>query len=375
MNSRLISIIRKEFIQIFRDPRTLAMIVVIPIMQLFLLGYSATNDVRNVPLAVLDRSRSEESRALLDSYRAADYFRIAYVVDSEAEIEELIFAGKARAAVIIPPDYAQRLNHGDSQIAFILDGSDPTSASTALSASQLIGQAHSTGILAQKFERSGMSLRVQPPVDVRTTVWFNPDLISAHFMIPGVIGMILYAIAAILTASSVVRERERGTIEQLIVTPIRPWELIVGKLMPYVALGFFNTIEVLAVGHWWFGVPIRGDLGLIILLSGVFLVTGLGIGLLASTIANTQQEAMLTVWMTLLPSIFLSGFFFPLEAMPKVLQWLSYLMPLRYYLVIIRSLLLKGVGLEMIRLDVLAMTLFAIGIMTLAALRFRKRLD
>jgi ABC-2 type transport system permease protein len=375
MNSRLISIIRKEFIQIFRDPRTLAMIVVIPIMQLFLLGYSATNDVRNVPLAVLDRSRSEESRALLDSYRAADYFRIAYVVDSESEIEELIFAGKARAAVIIPPDYAQRLNHGDAQIAFILDGSDPTSASTALSASQLIGQAHSTGILAQKFERSGMSLRVQPPVDVRTTVWFNPDLISAHFMIPGVIGMILYAIAAILTASSVVRERERGTIEQLIVTPIRPWELIVGKLMPYVALGFFNTIEVLAVGHWWFGVPIRGDLGLIILLSGVFLVTGLGIGLLASTIANTQQEAMLTVWMTLLPSIFLSGFFFPLEAMPKVLQWFSYLMPLRYYLVIIRSLLLKGVGLEMIRLDVLAMTLFAVGIMTLAALRFRKRLD
>lgn len=375
MNSRLISIIRKEFIQIFRDPRTLVMIVVIPIMQLFLLGYSATNDVRNVPLAVLDRSRSEESRALLDSYRAADYFRIAYVVDSEAEIEELILAGKARAAVIIPPDYAQRLNHGDGQIAFILDGSDPTSASTALSASQLIGQAHSTGVLAQKFERSGMNLRVQPPVEVRTTVWFNPDLVSAHFMIPGVIGMILYAIAAILTASSVVRERERGTIEQLIVTPIRPWELIVGKLMPYVALGFFNTIEVLAVGHWWFGVPIRGDLGLIILLSGVFLVTGLGIGLLASTIANTQQEAMLTVWMTLLPSIFLSGFFFPLEAMPKVLQWFSYLMPLRYYLVIIRSLLLKGVGLEMIRVDVFAMTLFAVGIMTAAALRFRKRLD
>ncbi|MCC6568492.1 MAG: ABC transporter permease [Anaerolineales bacterium] len=375
MNTRLLSIIRKEFIQIFRDPRTLVMIVVIPIMQLFLLGYSATNDVRNVPLAVLDRSQSVESRALLDSYRAADYFQVAYAVDSEAEIEDLILAGKARAAVIIPPDYAQRLAEGDAQIAFILDGSDPTSASTALAASQLIGQAHASKILLQKFELSGMNLRVQPPVEVRTTVWFNPDLISAHFMIPGVIGMILYAIAAILTATSVVRERERGTIEQLIVTPIRPWELIVGKLTPYVVLGFFNTIEVLAVGHWWFGVPIRGDLGLIILLSGVFLVTGLGIGLLASTIANTQQEAMLTVWMTLLPSIFLSGFFFPLEAMPKVLQWLSYLMPLRYYLVIIRSLLLKGVGLDKIQFVVIAMTLFAIGIMTLAALRFRKRLD
>ena len=375
MNSRLMSIIRKEFIQILRDPRTLVMIIVIPIMQLFLLGYSATNDVRNVPLAVLDQSKSAESRELLDAYRAADYFRVSYSVQSEADIELLISRGDARAALIIPPDYVQRLNEGNAQIAFVLDGSDPTSASTALSAAQLIGQTHSTSILMEKFERSGMNLRVRPPVEVRTRVWYNPDMISAHFMIPGVIGMILYAIAAILTASSVVRERERGTIEQLIVTPIRSWELILGKLMPYVILGFFNTIEVLAVGHWWFGMPIRGDLGLILILSVVFLATGLGIGLFASTIANTQQEAMLTVWMTLLPSIFLSGFFFPLEAMPAVLRWLSYLMPLRYYLVIIRSLLLKGVGLEMIQTDVIAMTLFAVGIMAAAALRFRKRLD
>ncbi len=375
MNSRLMSIIRKEFIQIFRDTRTLIMVLIIPIMQLFLLGYSATNDVRNVPLAVLDQSRSTESRALLDAYRAADYFRIAYSVDSQAEIQDLIEAGKARAAVIIPPDYSQRLSEGKATVAFILDGSDPTSASTALSAAKLISQAHATEILSERFARTGMNLRVQPPVEVRTTVWYNPDLISAYFMIPGVIGMILYAIAAILTATSVVRERERGTIEQLIVTPIRPWELIVGKLMPYVILGFFNTLEVLAVGHWWFGMPIRGDLGLIILLSIVFLVTGLGIGLFASTIANTQQEAMLTVWMTLLPSIFLSGFFFPLEAMPAILRWISYLMPLRYYLVIIRSLLLKDVSLAMIQTDVIAMTLFAVGIMTAAALRFHKRLD
>ena len=375
MNSRLVSIIRKEFIQILRDPRTLVMILIIPIMQLFLLGYSATNDVRNVPLAVLDQSRSAESRALLDSYRAADYFRIAYSVDSQAEIQYLIESGQARAAVIIPPDYSQRLSEGKASVAFILDGSDPTSASTALSAAKLISQAHATEILAERFARTGQNMRVQPPVEVRTTVWYNPDMVSAYFMIPGVIGMVLFAIAAILTATSVVRERERGTIEQLIVTPIRPWELIVGKLMPYVILGFFNTLEVLAVGHWWFGMPIRGDIGLIILLSLDFLITGLGIGLFASTIANTQQEAMLTVWMTLLPSIFLSGFFFPLEAMPAVLRWLSYLMPLRYYLVILRALLLKGVGLRMIQTDVLLMTLFAVGIMTAATLRFHKRLD
>jgi ABC-2 type transport system permease protein len=194
-------------------------------------------------------------------------------------------------------------------------------------------------------------------------------------MIPGVIGMILYAITSILTATTIVRERERGTIEQLIVTPIRPWELVVGKLLPYVLLALFNAMEVLVIGAWWFGVPVRGSLLLIILVCTIFLMSSLGIGLLASTIANTQQEAMLTVWMTLLPGIFLSGFFFPLEAMPPVLQWASYLMPLRYFLSIIRSLLLKGTGLAEIQTDLILLTIFGVGIMTAAALRFRKRLD
>ena len=375
MNSRLISIIRKEFVQIFRDKRTLALILVIPIMQLFLLGYAATNDVRNVPLAVFDQSYSSEARALLDAYRASDYFEIAYSVASDAELQTLIENGSANAGLIIPPDYAARLKEGKAQVVFILDGSDPTVASTALSAAKLIGQSHATGILSEKAARSGQSFKLQPPVDVRTTVWYNPDLISAYFMIPGVIGMILYAITAILTASAVVRERERGTIEQLIVTPIRSWELVIGKITPYTLLGLFDTLEVLLVGHWWFGVPIRGSMLLIILISIIFLLSGLGVGLLASTIANTQQEAMLTVWMTLLPSIFLSGFFFPLEAMPKVLYYFSYAMPLRYYLSIIRVLLLKGVGIESILPDTIALTLFGVIIMGAAALRFRKRLD
>lgn len=375
MNSRLFSIIRKEFIQIFRDRRTLALILVIPIMQLFLLGYAATNDVRNVPLAVFDQSNSAESRALLDAYRAADYFSIAFAAGSESEIQSLIETGQARAALIIPPDYANRLKEGEAQVMFILDGSDPSVAATSLSAAKLIGQNHATSILSEKVARAGQSLKLQPPVDVRTTVWYNPDLISAYFMIPGVIGMILYAITAILTASAIVRERERGTIEQLIVTPIRSWELVIGKILPYTILALFDTLEVLLVGHWWFGVPIRGSMLLIILVSAIFLLSGLGVGLFSSTIANTQQEAMLTVWMTLLPSIFLSGFFFPLEAMPKLLQWISYAMPLRYYLSIIRVLLLKGVGLESIIPDFIALTLFGVIIMGAAALRFKKRLD
>ena len=375
MNSRLFSIIRKEFIQIFRDKRTLVLILIIPIVQLFLLGYSATNDVRNVPLAIYDQSHSSEARALLDSFRAADYFKIAFSVGSEAELQSLIDGGQARAGLIIPPDYAARLAEGKAQVAFVLDGSDPTVASTALSAAQLIGQYHATQILSEKMARSGQSIKLQPPVEVRTTVWYNPDLISSYFMIPGVIGMILFAITAILTASAVVRERERGTIEQLIVTPIRPWELVLGKILPYTFLALFDTIEVLLVGHWWFGVPIRGSMVLIVLVSALFLLSGLGVGLLASTIANTQQEAMLSVWMTLLPSIFLSGFFFPLDAMPTVLRIISYAMPLRYYLSIIRVLLLKGVGLEMIANDVIALTIFGIVIMGAAALRFKKRLD
>jgi ABC-2 type transport system permease protein len=376
MNSRLVSIIRKEFIQIIRDKRALAIILIIPIMQLFLLGYAATNDVRNIPLAVYDQCRCAESRSLLDVYRAADYFRLAYSVSSEDEIRALIEGGEVRAAIIIPPDYNTRLAKGDAQAAFILDGSDPTSASTAYSAALLIGQAHSTTLMMENLQRAGVNTnRLQQPLEIRTQVWYNPDLVSNYFMIPGVIGMILFAITSILTATSVVRERERGTIEQLIVTPIRPWELVVGKVTPYVILALINTFEVLALGHWWFGVPIRGSLTLIVATSGLLLLSGLGIGLFASTMANTQQEAMLTVWMTLLPSIFLSGFFFPIEAMPAVLRWFSAIIPLRYYLVIIRSVMLKGSGLSSIWGETLALFAFGVVILVAASLRFRKRLD
>jgi ABC-2 type transport system permease protein len=375
-NSRLSSIIRKEFIQIRRDPRTLVLILIIPVMQLFLLGYAATNDVRNVPLAVFDQDRGPAARQLLDAYRAADYFRVAYEVGSEAELRSLIDYGTARAGLVIPPDYsARQQGNGSAQVAFILDGSDPTVASTSLAAAQLIGQSLSTQVLAERLASRGQAAAFQSPLEVRTQVWYNPDLVSAYFMIPGVIGMILYALTSILTSTAIVRERERGTIEQLIVTPIRSWELIVGKLLPYVILAFMNVIEVLAIGHWWFKVPINGSLAMIFLLSGLFLLSSLGIGLLVSTFANTQQEAMLVTWMLLLPSLFLAGFFFPLAAMPKFLQWISYLFPLRYYLVIIRSLMLKGVAFQALRSDILALTIFGTLIMTAAVLRFRKRLD
>jgi ABC-2 type transport system permease protein len=375
MNSRLISIIRKEFIQIFRDPRTLVLVIVMPMLQLFLLGYAATTDVKNISLAVWDQSQSLPSRALLDAFRAANYFSIDYPVGSDGEYKELIEQGKIRAALIIPPDYEVRLLEGRAQVSLVLDGSDATVGGTALSTARLIGQSYATKVLTEQAALTGRPSSFKPPLDVRTQVWYNPDLIAAYFNVPGVIGMILYFITTLLTASSIVRERERGTIEQLIVTPIRSWELVVGKILPYSILALIDMVEVLIIGHWWFKVPIKGDLGLIFALSGLFLISSLGIGLFASTVANTQQEAFITVMVTMLPSIFLSGFFFPIEAMPRFLQYVSAIVPLRYYLVIIRALLLKGVGLSALQNEVLALTIFAIVIMGIAALRFRKRLD
>ena len=372
---RLTSIIRKEFIQIFRDPRTLVLIIIMPIMQLFLLGYAATTDIKNISLAVWDQSQSPQSRALLDAFRAADYFSIDYPVYSAQEYTDLIEAGKIRAALIIPPDYDTRLLQGNAQVSLVLDGSDATVGGTALSTAKLIGQSYATKVLEEQAALTGRASAFTPPLDVRTQVWYNPDLIAAYFNVPGVIGMILYFITALLTASSIVRERERGTIEQLIVTPIRSWELVVGKILPYAILAFIDTFEVLVIGHWWFKVPIRGNLGLIFALSGLFVLSSLGIGLFASTIANTQQEAFITVMVTMLPTLFLSGFFFPIEAMPKLLQYVSALIPLRYFLVIIRSLLLKGVGVRALTEQIVALTIFAIAIMGAAAFRFRKRLD
>ncbi len=375
MRLRLISIIRKEFIQIRRDPRTLVLVVLMPIMQLFLLGYAATTDVKNVSLAVWDQSRTTQSRALLDAFAAANYFRINYSVASDAEYRDLIERGLARAVLIIPADYDRRLSEGTAQVSMVLDGSDAIVGSSALSTARLIGQAYATQVLVNQMALSARGSAADAPLEVRTQVWYNPDLISAYFNIPGVIGMILSFMTALLTATAVVRERERGTIEQLIVTPIRPWELIVGKILPYVMLAFVNVVEVLIIGHWWFGVPVRGDLALIFVLSGLFVLSSLGIGLFASTIANTQQEAVLTVMTTLLPTVFLSGFFFPIDAMPRFLQVVSYVIPLRYYLVIIRSLLVKGVGFSALETQTLALGVFALVIMGAAAARFRKRLD
>lgn len=375
MHSRLLTLIRKEFIQIIRDPRTLVLTFIFPIVMLFLLGYAATNDVRNIPLAVYDQDKSAESMRLLEAYQAADYFKIAYDVNSPDELRRLMDNGSVRAGIVIPPNYAESVSTGEkAEIAFLIDGSDPTLASTALSAATLIGQAKSSNLITRQMMFVGDGVN-QSLVEVRTQVWYNPELVAANFMIPGLIGMILQFLTTMLTSTAIVREREYGTIEQLIVTPIKPWELVVGKIVPYVLIGFFDTIEVLVIGVLVFHISINGNLLLLLLLCALFLVTTLGIGILISTVAKTQQEAMLTTLMTVMPSIFLSGFFFPLAAMPVILQAISYLIPLRYFLIIARGIVLKGVGMESISFEVMLLAIYGVVIMSLAAFRFRKKLD
>jgi ABC-2 type transport system permease protein len=373
---RLLSIVRKESIHIVRDRRTLALSFVLPIVMLLLLGYAANTEVTNVSMAVFDQDRSAASRQLLDAFRTTGYFRIDHDVGSEGEIEELIAAGDARVGLIIPPTYATRLASGQTaQVAVVLDGSDPIVAQTALASAVLTGQALATEVQVERLAQRGQAAAFAPPIEVLTQVWFNPDLVSAYYMVPALIGIILLFQSVLLTSTAVVRERERGTIEQLIVTPIRPGELIVGKITPYVVIAFFNMVEVLIVGALLFGVPITGSIPLLLALAALFLTTTLGIGLLISTVASTQQEAMISALFYALPNIFLSGFFFPLEAMPEPLQVISYAFPLRYFLIIVRGIVLKGVGMEALWPEVLALGVFAVIVTVAASRRFRKRLD
>jgi len=373
MKTRLWPIVRKEVIHIRRDPRTLAIMFLIPVVQLILLGYAATTDIRRLQTAVYDADRTPQSRQLIDAYRASDYFAIRQYVQNEAELAALLDSGQVRVGIIIPTGYGDDLVRGKTaQAAVLIDGSDPSVATTAFSASQLVGQTQGIKIVQQ---RLGVDVTRLGGIDIRPRVWYNPELKSSNYMIPALMGLILQFLTGLFTALAIVREREQGTIEQLVVTPIRPWELIVGKVIPYVGVAFFDLIEILVIGVVWFGVPVRGSVPLFLAIALLFLLTTLGLGLFISSVAKSQIEAMLLSFLVLFPAIFLSGFFFPLEAMPAPLQALSYLVPLRYMLIIIRGIILKGVGLGSFPEQVLALAILGPLILTGASLRFRKSLE
>jgi ABC-2 type transport system permease protein len=373
---RFRALIKKEIIHMLRDPRTLVFIFIMPIMQLVLLGFVNNTDIKNVSTVVFDQDNSGASRALLDSFQATGYFAFNYAVYSQVEVNDLIDSGKASVGIVIPPDYSTNLATGKTaDVLVLLDGADPTVAGAILSAAALVGQAHGANVRSEQMALQGPSGGGATPVDVRTRVLYNPDLLDSYNIVPGLIAMILFQTATSLTALAIVKERERGTIEQLIVTPIRNWELVVAKIIPYIIVSFANTILIMAIGTFLFGVPLRGSLLLLFALIGLYLLPTLGLGLLISTAARTQQQAQLMTMPIMLPSMMLSGVFFPISSLPFFLQVVGNLLPLTYFVYILRSIVIKGVGLNMIMPQVIALTVFAIVLLGLAAMRFKKTLD
>lgn len=373
---RFRALIKKEITHMIRDPRTLIFIFIMPILQLVLLGYANNTDIKNVPTVIFNQDNGQASRSLLDSFQSTGYFSFDYSVYSQPEVDTLIAGGKAKVGIVIPPDYSTRLASGErSSVLVLIDGSDPTVAGSVLSAAQLAGQAHGVSVRTQQLELSGPQIAAAGPVDVRTRVLYNPDLLSSYNIVPGLIAIILFQTATSLTALAIVKERERGTIEQLIVTPIRSWELILAKIIPYIIVSYADTVLILVVGTFLFGVPIRGSLILLFGLTGLYLLPTLGYGLFISTVAQTQQQAQLMIMPIMLPAFMLSGYIFPVSSLPVALQIIGGLLPTTYFIYMMRAVVIKGVGLELIIPQTIALIIFAVALLGLAAWRFRKSLD
>jgi ABC-2 type transport system permease protein len=373
---RFRALIKKEITHMLRDPRTLVFVFMMPILQMVLLGYVNNTDFTNIPTAVFNQDRGPASRALLEAFQSTGYFAFKYSVFSQAEVTRLIAGGEAQVGIVIPARYSSDVNSGaTSDVLVLLDGSDPTIASAALSAAQLAGQAHGTAIRSENLARQGGSAAARAPIDVRTRVLYNPDLLSSYNIVPGLIAIILFQTATSLTALAIVRERERGTIEQLIVTPIRNWELVLAKMIPYILVSFADTLMILLVGALLFGVPMRGSLLLLLALTGLYLLPTLGYGLVISTVAQTQQQAQLMIMPLMMPAFMLSGYIFPISSLPVALQFVGALLPTTYFIFVMRAVVIKGAGLSLIMPQTIILAVFGVAMLALAAWRFRKRLD
>jgi ABC-2 type transport system permease protein len=372
---RILRIIRKEFIQLRRDPRLLRLVLFAPVFQLFIFGYSVTTDVTHISTAVLDEDRTSASRALTERFVRSRYFDFDHDLSHPDEIDRLLDTGKAQMVLRIPRDFATDLARGrTAEVQIILDGSDSMTASIVSGYANGVIREHSARIAAERLDRVRARIPRLPSLDPRLRVWYNPELKSVYFMVPAIMCTILLVVTTLLTSLAIVKEREIGTLEQLIVTPIRPRELMLGKTVPFVIIGFVDMTLVLLAAVLWFRVPVAGSIPLLFLLSAAFLLTTLGIGLFISTISRTQQQAMMTTFFFLLPSFLLSGFMFPIENMPRLIQYITYAIPLRYFLVIVRGIFLKGNGLAVLWPQVAILAAFGLAIMWLAAARFQKRL-
>jgi ABC-2 type transport system permease protein len=363
---------RKELLELRQDPRLFGIVIVAPILQLTVLGYAATTDVKDVPIVVVDADRSTASRELLSRFEASDNFTIVGVVGSTTEIDQWLESGRAWMALSIPTDYGEALaERQPATIQVVADGTDSNSTNVALGYARVLLAGYAQELMT---ERAG-GRPFEPLVTASVRVWFNPDLESRDFMIPGIVALLLLVITTNLSAMAIVREKELGTLEQLNVTPLARWELIAGKLLPYALIGMLDVVLVLVVAIFWFEVPMRGSFALLFAMSLVYLLTTLGLGLFVSTVSSTQQQAMMTtIFFFLMPMIYLSGFIFPIENMPGWIHPLTFLLPLRYFLVILRGIFLKGVGLETFWPQAAALLAWGVAILWLAILRSSKRL-
>jgi ABC-2 type transport system permease protein len=352
--------VKKEFIQMRRDRLTIGMMVGLPAIQLALFGFAIRTEVRHLPTIVLDESRSAQSRSLVDIMKNTGNFDVVGSVQSRDDIRAMIQAGEIRAAVIIPPDFAHNLKRGQpAQAQMIVDAADPLASAAAIGAASIASSRMNAG--------GG-----RPAVEVRVRPWYNPALKSSSYIVPGLVGLLLSITLIVITSMAIVRERERGTLEQLVVTPITKTALMLGKITPFALVGYVQMTVILTLGRVLFDIPLRGSLPLLYVMSAAFIVANLGLGLFVSTVAQTQAQAMQMSFMFMLPNILLSGYMFPREAMPEAAQWIGSFLPLTHYLKILRGILLREAGMDALWKEALILLGFAVGVITLSVRRFSK---
>jgi len=365
----------KELIQVLRDKRLRITLIFPPIFQLIVFGYAANLDVKNINTAIRDLDQSVESRELINRFGSSKYFNIISYPQTPKEIETLIKKGDVILSIEIPSDFSRKLKKGDTAtVQIILDGTESNTAMIALGYLGRILSEYSTTIMIKRLNRQGMVGFEEAGIELEQRIWFNPNAESRLFYVPGVIASIAFLLPIILTAQAIVREREIGTLEQIMVTPIRSWELMLGKTLPFAMIGLLDAIMIALIGVFWFEVPLRGNPFILLLGSILFLMSSVGIGLFISTISSTQQQAQISTFFFMMPAFILSGFAFPLENMPEWLQYITYANPLRYFLIIIRGVFLKGNGLDILWPEMLALAILGGLTILLSSLRFQKRL-
>ena len=367
----------KELLQVKRDKKMLAIIFMAPILQLIFLGYAANMDVNIVHTTIYDQDKTETSRNFISRLVETGYFQIDYNVNSYEEITDLLNEGKTLVAIVIPKDFEKKINRRETtQLQTIFEGSDASKASMALGYIQGVTTRFSQNLITETKDKLGMKISLSGSLTPEVRVWYNPEMKSRVFMVPGILGLVLMISTISLMSMAVVREREIGTMEQLIVTPIKKYQLLLGKLIPFTMIGFVILVIVMILMTQWFGIIVRGNPLFLLFAAFLFILSNLGIGLLISTVSKTQQQAMMaSVFAVMMPMIYLSGFAFPIENMPKIIQAITYIIPLRYFMTIIRGIILKGVGFYEVWFELLMLFLIGVTVLTLSSLRFKKRMD